>query len=359
MSWYTAVKASGEYEFMNHSVVQPWHISDQDFPSHESSTQKLQFLLNYAVLAPSGHNTQPWKFRLQSETLELWADLSRALPRVDPNHRELIISCGAALMNLRLALHHFGYCGEIQLLPDPTQPTLLAQIQLGDWGHENTEDRTLFDAIQKRHTNRQPFQDWDISETVLKWLQNSAVEEGTWLHLIQSEEERSHILGFVNLADHLQMSDPHIRQELADWMHSSHHPNHDGLPAYALGVPEQFDFLTTVLSWLTRFFDLGNRIAQQDETLLQSASTIAVLGTDGDTSEHWLRAGQALEKVLLRAQSLGIVASFFNAPIQMADVRSQLQQSLNREGYPQVLLRLGYAQPTQSTPRRSSHDVLF
>lgn len=344
---------------MNHSVSQPWQVSDQDFPIHGSSSQKLQFLLNYAVLAPSGHNTQPWKFKLQPETLELWADPSRALPRVDPNQRELIISCGAALMNLRLALHHFGYCGEIRLLPDPSQPNLLAQIQLGNWGQENTEDKTLFDSIRKRHTNRQPFEDWDIPETVLKWLQNIADEEGTWLHLIQSEVERSHILGLVNLADHLQMSNPEIRQELAAWMRRGNHPSHDGLPAYALGVPEPFDFLTTVLSWLTRFFDLGDRIAHQDETLLQSASTIAVLGTDKDTPEHWLKAGQALEKVLLRAQSLGIVASFFNAPIQMPEVRSQLQQSLNRAGYPQVLLRLGYAQPTQPTPRRSSHDVLF
>lgn len=338
--------------------IQPWQVSDQNFPHHGSSTEQLQFLLNYAVLAPSGHNTQPWKFTLHRETLELWVDPTRALPHVDPNHRELIISCGAALLNLRLALHHFGYQGDIRVLCDPEQPNLLARIRLGNWSQETTEEKSLFEAIPQRHTNRQHFDDWDIPETILQWLKAIAVEEGAWLQFVQGEIAKSHLLGLVNLADHLQMADPEMRKELSAWMHSGGDPRHDGLPAYALGVPQRLDFLTAPISWLTRFFNLGDRIAQQDEQLLQSASAIAVLGTNGDTAKDWLNAGQALQKILLRAQSLGIVASFFNAPIQMPEVRSQLQQSLNREGYPQVLFRLGYCTNAQPTPRRGSREVL-
>lgn len=344
---------------MSHLSLQPWQVSDQDFPPQGSPTQQLQFILNYAVLAPSGHNTQPWKFTIQQETIELWADLDRALSYVDPEHRELIISCGAALLNLRLALHHFGYQGDIQMLPNSDQPNLLAQIRLGSWNQETAEEKSLFEAISQRHTTRRPFEVWDIPTTVLQWLQVIAVEEGAWLHLVQGQKAKSHLLNLVNLADRLQMADPEIRKELSAWMHSGSNPRHDGLPAYALGVPPRFDFLTVVLSWLTRYFNLGNQIAKQNEQLLQSASAIAVLGTHGDTPIDWLNVGQALQKILLRAQSLGIVASFFNAPIQMPEVRSQLQSSLNREGYPQVLLRLGYCTSTQPTPRRSSHEVQF
>jgi hypothetical protein len=344
---------------MTHISIQPWQVAEQDFPRTGNATDQLQFLLNYAVLAPSGHNTQPWRFTIQNETLELWADLTRALPKVDPHYRELIISCGAALLNLRLAIHHFGYGGDIQRLPDPQQPDLLARIRLGDWAEASAEERSLFDAIPHRHTDRHPFEVWDVPESVLKWLQHIALEEGAWLYLVEGEMARSHLLGLVNVADHLQMADPDIRQELATWMHSGSDPRSDGLPAYALGMPPRFDFLTVVLSWLTRHFNLGDRIAQQDEKLLRCASAIAILGTNGDTPEDWLKAGQALQKILLRAQSLGIVASFFNAPIQMPEVRSQLQQNLERVGYPQVVLRLGYRSSVQPTPRRKNEDVLF
>lgn len=343
---------------MSRPSIQPWQVLEQDFPLRESPTQQLEFLLNYAVLAPSGHNTQPWKFTLHQETLELWADLSRALPRVDPEHRELIISCGAAVLNLRLALHHFGYQGNIQILPDPERSNLLARIQLGDWSQESAEERTLFEAIQHRHTNRQAFNDRDIPDIFLQGLHTIAIEEGVWLHRVKGSTARSHLLDLVNLADHLQMADPATRKELSDWMHLGNDPRHDGLPAYAFGIPQRFDFLTIVLSWLTRFFNLGDHIARQDEKRLQSASEILILGTNSDTPEDWLKAGQALEKILLRAQSLGIVASFFNAPIQVPEVRSQLQNSLNHEGYPQVVLRLGYSMATQPTPRRNSHEVL-
>ena len=344
---------------MIYPSIKPWQVSEQDFPIQGSATQQLQFLLNYAVLAPSGHNTQPWKFTLQNETLELWADSARALPLVDPNHRELTISCGAALFNLRLALHHFGYCGDIQTLPDPAQPDLLARIRLGDWGSESAEEKSLFEAIPQRHTNRQTFEDWDIPETVLQWLSAIATEEGAWLYLVQDEAQKAQLFELVKVADQVQMADPDIRKELSTWMHSGNDPSCDGLPGYAMGIPPRFDFLTRILAWLTRSFNLGNEIARQDEKRLQCASAIIVLGTDDDTPEDWLNAGQALEKMLLRAQSLGIVASFFNAPIQMPEIRPQLQQCLNREGYPQVLLRLGYSMTAQPTPRRSSDDVLL
>ncbi len=344
---------------MTHLSLQPWQVSEQDFPSQGNPTEQLQFLLNYAVLAPSGHNTQPWQFTLQNETLELWADRSRALPHVDPHQRELIISCGAALLNIRLALHHFGYSGDIEIFPVAHQVDLLARIRLGEWREEPADEKALFAAISHRHTDRSLFDDWDIPETVLKWLRDTAAEEGAWLHIVRGDLARSHLLKLVDQAEHRQMADPAMRKEFATWMHPGDYPTHDGVPASALGIPEQFDFLTTIFALLTRWFDLGDRVANQDIHRLQQASAIVILGTEGDTPLDWLKAGHALERVLLRAQSLGIAASFFNAPIQIPVVRSQLQRSLNRAGYPQVLLRLGYGVITTPTPRRSSQEVLY
>ncbi len=346
---------------MSHLALQPWQVAEQDFPAQGSPSQQLQFLLNYAVLAPSGYNTQPWRFTLHDETLELWADRTRALPHIDPLDRELIISCGAALFNLRLALKHFGYRGEIAILPDAHQADLLARIQLGDRDQENAEESSLFAAIPQRHTERAPFDDWDIPETVLKWLQICAREEGAWLQVVRGEPARSQLLELVAQADRLQMADPDMRQDLATGMPSGPEPAQNGLPAYGLGLPPRWDFLATALAWLTRWFDVGDRRARHDAHLLQQSSEIVVLGTQGDIPQDWLNAGQALEKVLLRAQSLGIVASFFNAAMEVPTVRSQLQQSLHCEGYPQVLLRLGYGplgRLIPATPRRSRDQVL-
>jgi hypothetical protein len=102
---------------VEHSVTNPWHISEAEFPRQGSLSEQLHHLLNYAVVAPSGHNTQPWLFRLTSDGVELFADRTRALPIVDPEDRELTISCGAALCQLRLTIRHFGFTDVVELLP--------------------------------------------------------------------------------------------------------------------------------------------------------------------------------------------------------------------------------------------------
>ena len=87
----------------------PWEVFEADFPKTRDAGEKLRFLLNYAVLAPSGHNTQPWLFKVRNSEVELYTDRTRGLPVVDPEDRALVISCGAALFNLRAAVRHFGY----------------------------------------------------------------------------------------------------------------------------------------------------------------------------------------------------------------------------------------------------------
>src|SRR3712207_9303545 len=96
----------------------PWKVSEGEFPKSGDAEEKLHFLLNYAVLAPSGHNTQPWLFRVRANEVELYADRTRGLPVVDPEDRALIISCGAALFYLRVAIRHFGHADEVESFPD-------------------------------------------------------------------------------------------------------------------------------------------------------------------------------------------------------------------------------------------------
>ena len=141
-----------------------WGVREQDFPASADRRQQLRFTLNYAVLAPSSHNTQPWRFRIITggDGVDVWADRTRRLPVADPHDRELLISCGAALLQLRLAMENFGPRTYTELLPDASEPDWEARIQ---WGHraiDRRAERPLFKNIVWRHTDRDPFHEWTV-----------------------------------------------------------------------------------------------------------------------------------------------------------------------------------------------------
>jgi hypothetical protein len=344
---------------MSNQLWDIWNINDTEFPKTGIPDEQLQFLLNYAVLAPSSHNTQPWLFKIKNEAIDLYADRTRILPVADPQGRELIISCGAALFNLRIALHHFGYKGKITTFPDPSNPDFLARIQLGCSIQQDAEEHLLFEAIQRRHSNREDYEDWDVPQSLLKWLQTDVEQEGAWLHIVKKDTARNAVAELVAQADHLLMANPNYRRELAAWIRPGNSTSHDGIPGYAQGVDEHFDFATPILALVLRSFDMGDSIAEHSRKLVEHSSVIAVLGTKGDTQAYWLAAGQALERLLLRGQAIGLSASFLNQPIQVPSLRLQLSQIINELGYPQILLRLGFGVEVKPTPRRPVDEVLF
>src|SRR5437762_6063553 len=117
---------------------------------------RADYLIATAARAPSVHNTQPWRFRVGQYVIELYADPGRKL-RVDPAGREMLISCGAALFGLRLAVRSLGYLPRVELLPDPAQLRLLARVRLGTAEPMTGRERQLLEALPHRHTHRGPF----------------------------------------------------------------------------------------------------------------------------------------------------------------------------------------------------------
>lgn len=336
----------------------PWNVVESDFPKLGTPSEQLEFLLNYAVLAPSGNNTQPWLFRIIHETVELYADRTRALPVTDPQDRELIMSCGAALYNLRIAIRHFGYTDAVKTFPNPDDPDLLAHIWLGNPRKETEEEYLLFATIKRRHTYRLAFQNMAIPETLLSIMEKSALEEGVWFDVIGEPNIRNAVADLIAEGDRIQMANQHFRRELAAWIHSGRNATHDGMPAYAQDTSKLLDFATPIATHIIRTFDLGEGQAAKDRELATGSPVLAVMGTEEDNSEHWLIAGQALERLLLLGQAVGVSASYLNQPIQEAKLRSQLKTLLKRQGYPQILLRFGFGTEVKPTPRRPVREVL-
>jgi nitroreductase len=335
---------------MDTSKSDPWTIEEADYPATGTAAERWAFLLRYALLAPSSHNTQPWRFTILSDahgdTLELRADRTRSLPVADPEDRELTISCGAALANLRLTMRHFGLSDETRLLPDPTDSDLLAHIAVAGAHAPTPAQDALFRQIPRRHTNRQPFDAGTLPPDLLVALATEARAEGAWLHVVATEAARSGIADLIAEGDRQQWDDPAFRHELASWLHPAR--SGDGLAGYSLGIGPL----------IVRAFDLGDGQAATDHDLAFAAPALAVLGTADDTPAAWLMAGQALARVLLRASAADVWASFLNQPIQVAALRPRLATLLGHGGYPQVLLRLGYGSAPKPAPRRPVWEVV-
>lgn len=155
---------------MAESAADPWEVQETDFPGVGSDEDRLRFLVSFAVLAPSGHNTQPWIFSVIDGSIDLYADRTLALPVVDPEDRELLISCGAAIFHLLVAIRRFGRRGDMALLPDPADEDLLARVSLGGPVQPTPEDLSLFEAIPRRHTNRKRFEPRPLPPALMRAL---------------------------------------------------------------------------------------------------------------------------------------------------------------------------------------------
>ena len=333
-----------------------WRVDESELAADAAPADKLRFALRYAVLAPSSHNTQPWRFIVDGQTVTLNADRLRALPVADPYDRELIISCGAALLNLRVALSHFGLAYAITLFPSSADPDLLASVQLVPGGHVDASLAPLFAAIAARATTRLPFADEPGAPEAREKLIRAGEAEGAEIACVQANDARMRLAEWIAEADRRQFDDPRFRRELAGWIHSSRRD--DGMPAYAEGVSTLLDFATPLVSLAIRTFDIGGGVAAAHRALASGSPLIVCIATGADDAPAWLAAGQALERVLLAGVGEGLTASYLNQPIEVEALRERLRATLKIDGAPQLLLRMGRGPRVGHAPRRPFDDVV-
>jgi hypothetical protein len=313
---------------------------------------QVEGLLVTAGRAPSLHNSQPWRFHLTPRTIELHADPERN-PRVaDPDGRELRIACGAALFNLRLALHGLGIRPIVTLFPDRDRPDLLAAVRHGGSRPTTPEQERLLRSVPLWRTNRHPFIDAAVAPPEQHALRRAAVEEGAWLHVVHEPAQRRSLREMVRRAHRLQMADPAFRAELAAWSTDSPE-RRDGVPAKAGdSIPEPQD------AWVLRDFTGGAGTARVQGKDFEEEPLIAVLTShlSGATAE--VQVGQALQRVLLTATADGLSASFLSQVVEVPQTRDELRRLIGATRPPQAVLRIGRGWPVVATPRREASDLL-
>jgi hypothetical protein len=341
-------------------------------------------VISLAARAPSLHNSQPWKFRPRRDCIELLADPDRKLTVVDPAGRELTISCGAAVFGLRLGLRRVGRLAGAALQPDPARPLLLARVWPAGHAARTPAEADLIAAVPHRHTHRGPFSPGEVPARLLDSLVTDAAAEGCELVLITDPQAVGRLGRLVRRASAEQRANAEISAELARWVRPFGSEARDGVPATArladAASTGQAGGLAGELgqahpAWVAQTVPcLGphsaaprfpERLASRDFGLPgtelaggEPPLATAVLMTPGDTPVDWLRAGQALDRLLLRAAARWVFASLQSQPIESPRHRRAVRALVGGQGHPQLLLQFGRANTTSATARRPQAELL-
>jgi hypothetical protein len=319
----------------------------------------MRFLLRYVVLAPSAFNTQPWKFRITHEGIEVFGDYTRRLPIVDSGNRELLMSIGAAVMNLRVAAAYFGFeCFVLYNYSGASdEPLAFVRLEPHAEGSSISHRRaSLFTSIPERHTNRNQFLDSRIPAAVVNLIKECAGDSDASVVVSVDGSLNERVGDLVARADQIQLSDPSYRQNLAEWMRGGWTDTNDGVPGEAFGFDDR---LAGVAQWATRAIDAGKVRAARDRNLCLDAPGLIVVCAE-EAVPQWLAAGELLEDILLTLTREGVHHSYFNVPVHLADLRGEIRRIVAAPNWPQLLLRIGYClTPPVLTPRRPVEEVLL
>jgi nitroreductase len=285
----------------------------------------LRLLVRHSITAPSSHNSQPWRFRIGEDRIDLFADSSRWRHVANGSRRELYLSLGAALENLLLAAEHFGYRHDVVYFPDPDDPDWVARVCLKeDMGRHQP---SLFAAMPRRRTNRRLYTGELVDAGLLSDLAVIAWDSGVWTWTSTDADDRSRVAALVARGDRIELD-----------------LSRPGIGRFAVSRMR-----------------LGPRMARRDAELVESAGALLVVISKDDDPISQVRAGRALERVWLLATQFGMALQPMCQPLETPELRGELAELIGAGGSsPQHLFRIGYANPeTHRAPRRAVDEVLL
>jgi nitroreductase len=298
------------------------------------------FLVDAASQAPSAHNTQPWWFGVRGSRLTLHADTGRRLDVADPDGREMLISCGAALFTLRLAARHLGYAAEERLWPDPERTTLLADVDVARQRPATADEQRMFDQVTRRRTHRGGFTPEKLSPALLSKLSIEARREGASLRVVADPRARQAVAALSEAAEQTLRLNIDYTTEMARWAPAPGNRRHDGVqPGAYPREPEH-----TAPYFAARDFARGQGWGRRDDDPHGATGVVALLMTSGDTPADWLAAGMALQRVLLCAAEAGVSAAFHTQALELPELRDFIRTRFCGSAHPQMLMRLGHAE---------------
>jgi len=328
--------------------------------SEPTTTEEIaRYVVASAVWAPSVHNTQPWRFTADGGSrISLHADVDRRLVVADPDGREMMISCGAALFTVRLALRALGYIPQTRVLPDPAQPTLVAQVSWPERAAADEFERRLSGQVLTRRTHRGAFDPEPLPPDTLAALRAAAVREGAVLRIVADDGRRAALAAAVQTAEHELSHDGERLRELARWTPAPGSACRDGVPATSYPARAEH----TQPYFPGRDFARGHGWGMpplSPATSHRAAGVAGLLTTNADRPADWVSAGQALQRILLTASTCGAAVALHSQPLELAWLREFIRTQLSDGACPHLVLRIGLVTQVAVSVRRDPGDVLF
>lgn len=318
-----------------------------------------RFVAQAAVHAPSVANTQPWWFSTEAGEISVHADADRKLKVADPDGREMLISCGAAVFTIRVALRSLGLVPKVRLLPDPDLPNLVARIGYGgDQVAPADYERQLYDEITQRRTHRGGFDAEPLPPELATLLRREAAKEKVTLQVLGDDSQRRALAAVVEAADWVLRLDQVRVREAARWAPPPGSRRRDGVPPTA--YPARLE--RTEPSFPSRDFARGQGWGLPPAgpgMVPRSAGLVTVLTTAGDQAQDWVAAGQALQRVLLLASGCGVRAALHTQPLEVSQLREFIGVTLCGGAHPQMIARFGTTGHTAASVRRVVDEVLL
>ncbi|WP_213982277.1 nitroreductase family protein [Sphingomonas sp. dw_22] len=341
VAWRSSIGSMADYDAYARRLRAP--LAAQPQP-------QVRELIRYATLAANSHNTQPWRFRVEGNAMDLMPDYGRRTSVVDPDDHHLFVSLGCAAENLAIAAAAAGRPGEVEVTPSGVRVLLSTAPGRPD---------PLFDAIPKRQSTRADYDGRPVSAADLAMLERAAAMPGVRVILVTERARIGRIRDLVVAGNHAQMADPAFLRELKHWLRfnpRSAAATGDGLFSAVSGNP----VLPTVLGGpaLDLFFTAqgeGDRYARQ----IDSSAGLAIFVGERADREHWMRVGRACQRFALTATSLGLKHAFVNQPVEVAGLRGALAALIGEPGRrPDLVMRFGHGPTLPFSPRRPVDAVL-
>lgn len=324
----------------------PWQISPEDYDAGAPLHERLIFLVRWAILAPSSHNTQPWRFHVGADEIWIYPDEDRWLRVADPDRRELYISLGCALENLLIAAEYFGFGYEAAIPREERREAPAVTIRFSDTpsasGFRGPE---LLDCIPRRRTNHSIYDAKPVPDAVRFAMFACAVEPDLKLHLLFDDVIKREVHDLVVDADARQFADPAWREELGLWIGKG-----------VFGAPW---LLAKMGQLAVTYVNLGRSTGRRDALVLMSAPLFGLITADEDDPGSRIRTGQLFERIYLTAERYGLALQPISPIVEDQTARARLSE-LVPGGLPMQPFRMGYAeQEKEHTPRRPLEDVLI
>lgn len=337
-----------------YKIKNPWNIRKEDFPGHGSMEEKIRFILGYAILAPSTHNSQPWLFKIENNSCRIYYDKKLLLPEADPKQRDLYISIGCMMENLIMAGSYFGIFKEFRYI---LEDNFIAEVFFEETGRGNTDLEYLVDTIPERVNARGVFEQRPVAEGIQAQMLSLNKNGNIKIDFVTGKEKINKLALLTVEGLKFAYRRTSFRKEMYRWIHSSISADRQGMPGYSLRIPFILSF---IIPTLVRFFNISPLLAKLNYKSISSAPLICVLSSKESTPLMWLETGRLAERFMLQLNSQNVRTSIFVASIEMGNLYEKVQETIALNLTPQFLFCAGYMKHVQEhSPRHPLYKKII